>query len=125
VKRIALVDDDFAIRISTAILLKKRGFAVDNFESGEQFLLARVSDFDCILLDVQMPGMDGLEVLRALRKRENVPPVLVLSGNGHGPAVVSAIELGAREFLGKPYQPEALLAALERAFGTQPSRASG
>src|SRR4051794_34086579 len=106
-KCIAVVDDDEAVRLPTVTLLEHLGFEVKPFISGDAFLeLGLFSDISCILLDLQMPGRDGLAVLRALAERGDSPPVLVLTAHGGIPAAVEAIKLGAHDFMEMPYDAE-------------------
>lgn len=114
---IAVVDDDEAVRLSTAELLGRAGFHVALFRSGDDFLEnADLAEISCILLDLQMPGRDGLAVLRALAARGDAPPALVLTAHGGVPAAVEAIKLGAEDFMEKPYDVDALLAKIEQAI---------
>jgi two-component system response regulator FixJ len=115
-KCVAVVDDDEAVRLSTASLLERFGFDVKLFESGDAFLeLGSFSGISCILLDLQMPGRDGLAILRVLTERDDSPPVLVLTAHGGIPAVVEAMKLGAHDFMEKPYDADALLTKIEEA----------
>lgn len=116
-KCIAVVDDDEAVRLSTAELLQRLGFDAKLFKSGDAFLeLDSFAGISCILLDLQMPGRDGLAVLRALAERGDSPPSLVLTGHGGIPVAVEAIKLGAHDFMEKPYNADALLAKIEAAI---------
>jgi two-component system response regulator FixJ len=122
-KCIAVVDDDEAVRLSTADLLQRLGFDVKVFKSGDDFLEFRsLADISCILLDLQMPGRDGLAVLRALAERGDSPPALVLTAHGGIPAAVEAIKLGALDFLEKPYEADALLTRIEEALQRSPGK---
>ncbi len=113
---VAVVDDDDAVRLSTARLLERAGLRVQTFASGDAFLEARLPDqMGCILLDMRMPGRNGLDVLRVLSERDSAPAVLVLTGHGDIPLAVEAMKLGAIDFLEKPYQPGALIGAVEGA----------
>lgn len=113
---IAIVDDDEAVRMSTASLLDRAGFAVKLFESGDSFLAGGGFEaISCILLDMQMPGRNGLAVLRALSTHDKPPPVIVITAHGDIPAAVEAMKLGAHDFMEKPYQAEALLGRIEEA----------
>ena len=115
-KCVAIVDDDEAVRLSTADLLRRLGFDTKLFESGDAFLESgSLADISCILLDLQMPGRDGLAVLRALAERGDSPPALVLTAHGGIPAAVEAIKLGALDFMEKPYEADTLLAKIEEA----------
>jgi two-component system response regulator FixJ len=120
-KCIAVVDDDQAVRLSTADLLERLGFDVKLFESGDAFLdSGSLAGISCILLDLQMPGRDGLAVLRALAERGDSPPSLVLTAHGGIPAAVEAIKLGAYDFMEKPYDADALLTKIEGAMQQPP-----
>lgn len=123
---IAIVDDDDAVRTSTARLLESAGHRVLSFASGDAFLTAKLPDhLSCILLDMRMPGKNGLEVLRAIGGHEHFPSVLVLTGHGDIPMAVEAMKLGALDFLEKPYSPKDLLAAVDSASEyNQQNRAS-
>jgi len=115
---IVVVDDTPAIRESMQRLFGAVGHQVYSFESGDAFLAAEVpADADLVLLDLQMPGLDGMEVLRALRQRPSIPPVVVLTGHGDVPLAVEAIKMGAADFVEKPCKPEELLELLERVCG--------
>jgi len=114
---IAIVDDDEAILMSTASLLTRAGFGVKLFESGDDFLRDPAPEqFSCIVLDIQMPGSNGLAVLRALRDRGESPPVLVVTGHGDIGVAVQAMRLGAEDFIEKHQSAFQLVAAIERAI---------
>lgn len=113
---VALVDDDDAVRASTAGLLRRAGHRVESYTGGAEFLASDLPDnLGCILLDMRMPGMDGLSVMRTLRDRGDEHPILVLTGHGDVPMAVEAMRLGAADFLEKPYPPKELLEAIVRA----------
>lgn len=116
-RTVFLVDDDEAIRHSASFMLRHAGFTVKTFPDGMTFLDA-VSDTHqgCILLDVRMPGMDGLTVQSALNQRGINMPVIILTGHGDVPVAVEAMKGGAIEFLEKPYEKQALVGAIESAF---------
>jgi two-component system response regulator FixJ len=116
-KVVSIVDDDDAVRRSTAALLERAGYRVRAFETGDAFLAAQLpGDSDCVLLDMRMPGTNGLGVLKALGEREDMPPVLVLTGHGAVPEAVEAMKLGAADFLEKPYPAQSLLQAIGTAL---------
>jgi two-component system response regulator FixJ len=120
-KCIAIVDDDEAVRLSTAELLQRLGFDVKLFKSGDAFLeTPSLAGISCALLDLQMPGRDGLAVLRALAERDDSPPALVLTAHGDIAAAVEAIKLGAHDFMEKPYEAEVLLTKIEEALQRRP-----
>jgi two-component system response regulator FixJ len=113
---VAIVDDDDAVRQSTAGLLRRAGHTVESFTDGREFLASELpKNLGCILLDLRMPGMDGLSVMRVLREREVAVPTLVLTGHGDVPLAVEAMRLGAVDFLEKPYPPAELLEAIRHA----------
>jgi two-component system response regulator FixJ len=114
---IHLVDDDDAIRHSASFMLRNAGFRVKTYSDGVTFL-AHVADAEpgCILLDVQMPQMDGLEVQDTLNARGVAMPVIVLTGHGDVAVAVRAMKAGAIDFVEKPYAKETLVGALTRAF---------
>jgi two-component system response regulator FixJ len=116
-RTIHVVDDDPAIRRSLAQLLDAAGFKVVSYETPFAFLDAA---FDltpgCVLLDIKMPGMDGLEV-QALLQRANVAvPVVVVTGQGDVQSAVRAMKAGAVDFLEKPYSDDSLIDAIESAL---------
>lgn len=118
---VAIVDDDDAVRHSTASLLRRAGHRVESYTGGAEFLASDLpEDLGCILLDMRMPGIDGLAVMRALRERKSACPILVLTGHGDVPMAVEAMRLGAIDFLEKPYPPAAVLVAVVRACITPP-----
>ncbi|MGN6268822.1 MAG: response regulator transcription factor [Sphingomonas sp.] len=114
--KIYLVDDDDAVRRSTGFMLRTAGFAVRPFASGIE-LLKEVKHLDpgCILLDIRMPDMDGLEVQHALNDRGVTMPVIVLTGHGDVATAVTAMKNGAADFLEKPFEKTNLLDAIGRA----------
>jgi len=112
-----LVDDEEAIRKSAGFLLSRAGYKVHLYGSGVEFLkLAKAAPKGCVLLDVRMPEMDGLQVQAVMADRGINMPVIVLTGHGDVTIAVQAMKAGAVEFLEKPFEKAALLAALERAF---------
>lgn len=114
---IHLVDDDEAIRHSASFMLRHAGFRVKTYVDGVAFL-EQVDDAEkgCILLDVQMPKMDGLQVQEALNERGVAMPVIVLTGHGDVAVAVRAMKAGAVDFVEKPYAKQTLVDALSRAF---------
>ena len=114
---IHLVDDDDAIRRSAGFMLKTSGYRVQTYESGDA-LLKKAADLEqgCVLLDIRMPGMDGLEVQRALRDRGITLPVIIMTGHGDVTLAVEAMKAGAVDFIEKPFEKAVLLGAIEQAF---------
>ncbi len=122
-RHIHLVDDDEAIRHSASFMLRHAGFRVQTFSDGPQFLAALDAlPEGCVLLDVQMPEMDGLSVLETLQRRGATMPVIVLTGHGNVSVAVQAMKLGATDFVEKPYEKQALLAAIGTAFDIAETR---
>lgn len=120
-----LVDDEEAIRKSAGFVLSRAGFKVQTYGSGVEFLKqAKAAPPGCVLLDVRMPDMDGLEVQAAMAERGIAMPIIVLTGHGDVTTAVQAMKAGAVEFLEKPFEKAALLDALERAFARLERRGS-
>lgn len=118
VRNVYIVDDDDALRQSVEVLLDVAGgFATQSFASGETFL-ARMPDAEsgCVLLDLNMPGMNGLEVLRQLHAVASRFETIVLTGQGDIAVAVEAMKAGAIDFIEKPYDNRMLLTALEGGF---------
>jgi len=114
---IHLVDDEEALRRSASFLLKTSGYAVTSWPDGVSFLReAKHVEPGCVLLDVRMPEMDGLEVQRAMIERGIVMPVIILTGHADIAMAVMAMKAGAVDFLEKPFEKAALLEAIEAAF---------
>ena len=116
-KLVHIVDDEEAIRRSASFMLKTSGYAVETWPTGAAFLReVRHAAEGCILLDVRMPEMDGLEVQQALLDRGVTMPVIVLTGHADVSIAVRAMKAGAVDFLEKPFEKAVLVAAIETAF---------
>lgn len=114
---IHIVDDEDAIRRSASFMLKTSGFDVETWSSGTAFLKeVRHAAPGCILLDVRMPEMDGLEVQQALNERGVTMPVIVLTGHGDISIAVQVMKAGAIDFIEKPFEKAVLMGAIEAAF---------
>lgn len=112
-----VVDDDESVRRSISFMLKTSGFAVSVYPSGGELLKeGRSLGSGCILLDIRMPGMDGLEVQAALQDAGVALPVIIMTGHGDVPLSVKAMKAGAVDFIEKPFEKATLLAALEQGF---------
>lgn len=123
---IHLVDDDEAIRHSASFMLRHAGFRVKTYPDGVAFLTQVAgAETGCVLLDVQMPGMDGLEVQESLNQRGVAMPVIVLTGHGDVEVAVRAMKAGAVDFVEKPYAKQMLVDALTRAFEQLEARRQG
>ena len=115
--RVFVVDDDSGVRDATALLLQTAGFDVTAFDSGEAFLgSASLHSAGCVLLDVRLPGIGGLEVQAALTQLGSRLSVVVLTGYADVPISVAAMRAGAADFIEKPYQPDRLIAAIDQAL---------
>ena len=113
-----LVDDDEAIRRSVGFALKTSGFQVRTYENGAEILQdAPELETGCILLDIRMPGMDGLEVQEALRSKGITLPIVIMTGHGDVSLAVRAMKAGATDFIEKPFEKALLLSAIEHAMG--------
>ncbi|WP_030539933.1 response regulator FixJ [Sphingobium sp. DC-2] len=113
---IYVVDDDDAIRRSLSFMLRTSGYAVRLFEGGAAFLKEAAGlEPGCVLLDVRMPDIDGLEVHRELRARGIMLPVVIMTGHGHIDMAVAAMKAGASDFIEKPFEKAALLGCIEAA----------
>jgi two-component system response regulator FixJ len=112
-----IVDDDAAMRDALAQLLETAGLQVEAHADGPAFLAAYEADHPgCLLLDMAMPGMTGLEVQAALNARGLTTPIIFLTGHGDIPMAVRAVQAGAVDFLEKPIQGAALLERVQRAL---------
>ncbi len=112
-----LVDDDAAIRDSLTALLQAKGYTVQSYASAENFLCeCDPEQTGCIVLDVSMPGMSGVELQNELLNRGCTSPIIFISGHGDVPLAVKAIKAGAKDFLEKPFRQTALLELIEQAF---------
>jgi two-component system response regulator FixJ len=112
-----VIDDDEAMRQSLAFLLGTVGMEVQTYESAVAFLeVAPTVKAGCVITDVRMPGLSGVELLRQLRERNLGIPVIVITGHGDVPLAVEAMKIGAMDFLEKPFDDEALLASVRSAL---------
>ena len=111
-----VVDDDAAVRDSLCVLLASAGFLVQTYDSAVAFLATAAGLAGCVLTDVRMPEMDGLELQQRLSQRNIHLPVIVMTGQGDVPLAVRAMKAGAVDFLEKPFDDAALLDAVRRAL---------
>lgn len=118
-----VVDDDASILRAMTRLLKSEGLAVETFPSPREFLERPPHDGPgCLVLDLQMPELDGLEVQRALAEAGRDLPIVFVSGHGNVPASVEAMKAGALDFLTKPFQDERLLAVIRGGIALSTAR---
>jgi two-component system response regulator FixJ len=115
-----VIDDDEAARHSLAFLLASAKIDVRTYESATAFL-NEMADIKpgCIITDVRMPGMSGIDLLRKLNELRVAVPVIVVTGHGDVPLAVEAMKIGAADFLEKPFDDEVLLASVRSAFARQ------
>ena len=112
-----VVDDDPAIRNALTASLEARGHSVENYESAEAFLEAYDDDqIGCLVLDIKMPGINGLELQKILAKKNCPIPIIFVTGHGDVPMSVQALKNGAIDFLEKPYRQEILHDRIELAL---------
>ncbi|SRR5713101_1897944 len=112
-----VVDDDDDVRVSIAELLRAAGLHAEAFASAQEFLgRARGDGPSCLVLDLQLPGMSGLEVQRELASAGDSMPIIFLTGHGDIPTTVKAMKSGAVEFLTKPFDDQHLLDAIQQAL---------
>ncbi len=114
---IFIVDDDLEVRQAVALLMESVGLPVETYGSADEFLEA----FDperpgCLILDVRMPGMSGLELQARLAAETIHPPVIIITGHGDVPMAVRAVQAGAVNFIEKPFNDQALLDSVHRAL---------
>ena len=112
-----LVDDDAAVRDALGVLFRTEGFTVSAHASAEDFLSACPPDAcGCLVLDLHMPGMGGIELQKALSEQNILLPIIFLTGHGDIPMSVRALKAGAVDFLEKPANPDVLLARVRDAL---------
>ena len=112
-----VIDDDEAMRDSLHFLLDSAGFSVTLFDNAQGFLDALPAlPFGCVVSDVRMPGIDGIELLKRLKAQNTPFPILIMTGHGDVPLAVEAMKLGAVDFLEKPFEDDRLTAMIDMAI---------
>jgi RNA polymerase sigma factor (sigma-70 family) len=120
-----VVDDDASVRDSLALLLGLRGYRAALFASAEDFLAAIEPTWKgCLLTDLRLPGMSGLELQQELKRRGNALPTVIITGHGDIAAARAAFKSNAVDFIEKPFDEESPLAAIEAAFELEEARTS-
>ena len=115
--KVFVVDDDEAMRSSLKWLIESTGLRVQTFDSADAFLSSYSPDWSgCLLLDVRMPGMSGLELQAYLTREDYRLPVIIITGHGDVAMAVKAMQAGALDFIEKPFHDEDLLGSLRRAL---------
>ena len=119
-----VIDDDEAARDSLSFLLRSAQIEVSSYETAPAFLADIKSlSLGCVITDVRMPEMTGIELLRRLRESGNSVPVIIITGHGDIPLAVEAMKFGAADFFEKPYDDDALVTAVRAALNRQESSA--
>ena len=112
-----VIDDDEAMRDSLSFLLDSAGFGVTLFETAQNFLdVLPGLAFGCVVSDVRMPGIDGIELLKRMKSGHSTFPILIMTGHGDVPLAVEAMKLGAVDFLEKPFEDDRLIGMIEAAI---------
>lgn len=114
---IALIDDDPAVLDSLKLYLERQGSTVACFVSADAFLGAKDEGFDCVVSDVRMPGLSGLDLVRDFTAEGRITPVILITGHGDVDMAVAALKLGAFDFIEKPFDESRLLDAVHNATG--------
>lgn len=112
-----VVEDDEAVRDSLALMLRSAGLNVATYSNANAFLSAWNEDMaGCLVLDIRMPGMDGMELQKALNEQHSLLPIIFVTGHGDVPMAVEAMKHGAVDFIQKPYREEELLDKIQSAL---------
>lgn len=119
---IAIVDDDEAVRVALRSLLRSYGYSVQAYDSARALLAAAaLPDYHCVITDLQMPGMSGIELLEQLRRDGNALPLILMTAFPEAALRRRALSGGASCFLSKPFEANALLRCLRQASGAEPT----
>jgi len=112
-----VVEDDAAVREALSSLIRSAGLRVELFSSAREFLRAKMPEAPaCLVLDVRLPGLSGMDLQHELTSASNLIPIIFITGHGDIPMSVRAMKAGAAEFLTKPFRDEDLLAAIHQAI---------
>jgi two-component system, LuxR family, response regulator FixJ len=115
--KVYVIDDDEAMRDSLNFLLDSADFSVTLFETAVRFLEALPGlEFGCVVSDVRMPGVDGIELLKRMKAGQSSFPIVIMTGHGDIPLAVEAMKLGAVDFLEKPFEDDRLIGMIEAAI---------
>ncbi len=116
--QIALIDDDPAILDSLSLFFDRQGIAVACYQAADQFLsLTGAARLDCVVADVRMPGLSGLDLMRCFADEKRSTPVILITGHGDIDMAVAAVKLGAFDFIEKPFDEKRLLESIRNAAG--------
>jgi two-component system response regulator FixJ len=116
--QVCLIDDDEAVRDSVGLLLENHEFQVSSFGSAEEFLSGMADGLEpaCVVSDVKMPGLTGLDLQRLLAEQQSRIPLILITGHGDIAMAVAAVKAGAHDFLEKPFDDQTLLESIESAL---------
>src|SRR5258708_15835404 len=118
-----IIDEDASVREAVGRLVRSGGWRVETFASAQEFLASAWADVpSCLILDVQLPGLSGLDLQQQLAKSSAHTSIIFLTGHGDIPTSVRAIKAGALEFLTKPYADADLIAAIEQGIALADGR---
>jgi FixJ family two-component response regulator len=123
-RTVAIIDDDGAVRRSLCALFESAGFAAMPFALGEDFLLQRLETFDCVVADLRMPGLSGLDLVQRCKADQPSLPVVVVTAHGDVEMAVEAMKHGAADFMEKPCEPKRLIDAVSNAIEGRHATAS-
>ncbi len=114
---IFVVDDDSAVRDALKLLLRSVGQSVETYGAGQEFLEAYSEDRPgCLVLDIRMPGMSGLELQQKLNEKHSILPIIFITGHGDVPMAVEAMQAGAVDFIQKPFRDQDLIDRINQAL---------
>ena len=114
---VALIDDDLAVLDSLALYLKRQAMMVTCFATADAFVARQQSPpFDCVVADVRMPGLSGIDLVRRFREEGRSTPVILITGHGDVDMAVTAIKVGAYDFIEKPFDEARLLSSIHNAI---------
>ncbi len=114
---VALIDDDPAVLDSLKLYLERKGMTVSCFSTADAFVADTDASFDCVVADVRMPGLSGLDLVRRFAAQNRPTPIVLITGHGDIDMAVSAIKLGAFDFIEKPFDESRLLESIRNATG--------
>lgn len=123
-KKVCVIDDDEAVRDSMRVLLESYGVAVEVYSSAREFLPHSCDSSDCMLLDLHMPEMDGLQLLHAIREQGSARPVILITGRGDDQLSTRALQAGAYTFLSKPVEDGVLLQSIVCAVAAEAAKSA-
>jgi FixJ family two-component response regulator len=120
-----IVDDDQAVRHTMELLMRSVGLDYEIFHSGDEFLASHTNDrAGCLVLDIRMPGLGGLELQEKLNELGSTLPIIFITGHGDVPMAVEAMQKGAVDFIQKPFRDQGLLDQVSEALKTDQQRRS-